>query len=376
MKLLKAVALITTATFIGCSPTSKKAAQLQDSEGQTTYTVDTQQNNDTTLLSDSEDAAQSEKETALEKLRAQEGLVSEEGNKRIFKRVVSLDFECDTLITEYPPGCLQEVPENIVEYLENRGIAAYYDYNEYNFSKSNLIELQKYKEGKRKFYPTKEVTEAINSLAHDIDRSYHYNDLICTDTLQNLLYELTDIAVNLTPDINLISNCCSNDHRIGFIDNFGSYTEGYFCYSIIYKVADGKYKAYTIDIVDRAAPLTTIRKISEEKGKTSYIISAEGLYCSTRAYYTPFALYVIELFDNGTVKSHKPMNSNSVIEEWLSAYKSLPDYDYYIDTRVVYNPNNLSWEICNKDKNVYKKINGTKTLKLEFPNGTPTLTLN
>ena len=370
------IAIIATAILTGCNaPSNNNTAKPQEAKEQTVYTSEGQQQ-DTTSTQVEESSNSEYNDNIIDSLRSMEGLLSEKGNKRIFRRVVSHDFEYDTLITEYPPGCLQKMPENIVEYLESKNISSFYGENDgYIFSKKHIIELQKYKDGKRKFFPTEEVQEAINYFSSSLCDSYHYNDILCTDTLQNLLYEFTDIAINLVPDINLISNICSSDHRIGFINDYGSHNEGFFCYSIIYKTKEGKHKAYTLDIVDRGAPLTTIRKITEEKGKATYIISVEKLHTVSRAYYTPFVLYVVELFDNGIVKSYKPTNSEKNITEWLALYIAEDEKNTYHHSKVVFNPQKLSWEICYKDNNVYQKIPRTKTLQLDFSGNTPTLIL-
>ncbi len=287
--------------------------------------------------------------------------------QRVFQRTVN-DGDEEWLFAETLPGSLTVLPDNIVEYLEGKGVSQYYD-SGFGFSKSNLLELQKYKNGKRKFYPVKEVWDALHCMQRDIESSYHYNGYMSLmkgdEASHNTFYELIDIAVLLCKDLNHLSKVCSSDHRLGTLDFSPNY-EGIFFYSLIYDAGNGAFKAHTVDIVENTAPLDYIRKIYSSQGKSTYIVSMENFASDEK-----FLLYVVDLYADGTISSCKPANSNDAINEWLG----VDVCNNYDAVEIIYNPNKVCWELCAPSGNVYKKIEGTKSLYLEFGKEKPVYVL-
>ena len=286
--------------------------------------------------------------------------------QRSFERhTYDFDSEKEIIVKEKVPGSLTKLPDNIVDYLERKNIAGWYTGE---FNKSNITELQKFKEGKRKYYPKQEVHNALHAMQRNIESDFHYNGVISSsdvETYQNLFYNFIDIAVMLCKDINHLSNTCSSDHMIGLLDFCPGY-EGIFFHSIIYNTGNGTFKAHTLDIADNEHEFEHIRKISDNGNKAVYIVSKEGTYMQGI-----FDLFVMTLYKNGKIESCRPVNHQKAINEWFA---SKEDKDYRnIDIR--FNPRNVAWEFCYPSGNVFKKLEGTKTLYLEFKDGKPVYTV-
>ena len=265
-------------------------------------------------------------------------------------------------VTETTPGTMTEVPENIVGYLENEGINEYYS-EDAGFTKATLEALQKFKDKKRKFYPAEDVHEALHHMQQSIESGYHYNGTLMmekSDTVYyNVFYKLIDIAVILCGDINHLSDVCSSDHRLGTLDFSPNY-EGIFFYSLIYDAGNGKFRAHTLDITDNTPELDHIRKISETENKSTYAITLEETDDIQH-----FALYIVDIFNDGSIKSYKPVDAET-IEAWWT-----PEANNYEDFEIRYNPKKICWELCYETGEIFKRIEGTKSLCIEIEDGTP-----
>lgn len=265
-------------------------------------------------------------------------------------------------VTETAPGTMTAIPDNIVRYLEERGIADYYS-KDAGFTKTTLEALQKYKDKKRKFYPAEDIREALHHIQRSIESGYHYNGTLMMDksdnVYYNVFYNLIDIAVMLCNDINHLSDVCSNDHRLGTLD-FAPKYEGIFFYSLIYDTGNGKFKAHTLDIADNTPGLDHIRKISETEEKATYAVTLEET-----GNINDFRLYVVDIFNDGSIKSYKPADEKT-IQAWWS-----PSIYRHNDFEIIYNPNRVCWEFCYMSNGVLKKIEETQSLSIEFRNGKP-----
>lgn len=261
------------------------------------------------------------------------------------------------------PGALNEIPADIVTHLEKKGIFEFFSYNKdlQDNVRKQLIELQKYKDGKRKFYPADEINEVLTSMQGIIiGRHLHSGDDFTND--HTAFYALLDIAINLCPDINLLAQHCSSDHTVGVIDFPDNYM-GIFYHTVMCKVGEKKFKAHTLALPDEIEDYhyDKIRKISEKDGAKTYIISDENY----------FDVYILTISRNGEISSCKPANHDKALTEWFRSKKE----DYNNDTKILFNPKKVCWELCYWSGNVFKRVEGTKALYLEFKNGKPVYTV-
>lgn len=266
-------------------------------------------------------------------------------------------------LSVYHPGILKETPKDIVTYLEKNGIKSYYS-NEndgYHFNKKCLEELQKYNEGKRKFYPTKEVMEILSTIQHSVMYRYLHSDEKVKNNHKGL-YCMIDVAVTLCPDMNLLSKTCSSDHEVGVLDFPDSFS-GIFYHAVMCKVGNKKFRAHTLELLDEVeGEMEKIRKVSESNGKKTYVVSNE----------TNFKTYVLVIAGNGEISSCKPANQECVTK-WLNERHEKGNG--HTDVEIRYNPKKICWEFCYRSGNIFKRIEGTRALHLEFPDGKPTYTL-
>lgn len=262
----------------------------------------------------------------------------------------------------YIPGSLKENPKNIVTYLEENGIKSYYgDKNDgHHFDKKCLEELQKFNEGKRKFYPTKEVNEILGTMQNDIMYCYMHSDDIRNHFPE--FYSMIDVAVNLCPDINLLSHRCSSDHVVGILD-FPNQSHETFYRAVMCKVGDKKFRAHTLELLNETDyELEKVRKISESNGKKRYIISNEK----------HLIVYVLEIAGNGKISSWKPANEENVAIWFKEKYENEGNYK---DIEIRYNPKKICWEFCYRAGDIFKRVEGTRALHIEFTDGKPAFIL-
>ena len=262
------------------------------------------------------------------------------------------------------PGSLKEVPADIVTYLEGKGIFEFFSYDKNKQAKvrKSLIELQKYSDGKRKFYPAEDIKRLLTSMQSIIiDRDLHSGEKFVNNHVA--FYSLLDIAINLCPDINLLAKHCSSDHAVGIID-FPDNFMGIFYHTLMCKVGENKFKAHTLYLPNEVEGdgYDKIRRISVKDGVKTYIISNE----------IHFDVYVLTIGSNNKISSTKPANENEV-KKWFD--EKHENCDEQTNTSIIFNPKKVCWEFCYPSGNVYKRVEGTKALYLEFPNGKPTYIL-
>lgn len=259
------------------------------------------------------------------------------------------------------PGSLKKIPENIVTYLEDKGIFEFFgnDNNAQENVRKSLIELQKYSDGKRKFYPSEDIKSILTSMqdtiiARDLESE---EDFVNNHTA---FYSLLDIAVNLCPDINLLSRWCSADHVVGII-HFPCKNQGIFYHTVMCKIEEKKFKAHTLALpeeVEEEVCYNKIRKISETDSKKTYIISDEK----------NFDVYVLTVGSNDKISSCKPENEQEV-KTWFNEKDENSEDDDSI--AIIFNPRKVCWEFCYSKGDIFKRVEGTRALHIEFHNGKP-----
>ena len=259
------------------------------------------------------------------------------------------------------PGSLKKVPENIVTYLEDKGIFEFFsnDNNAQENVRKSLNELQRYSEGKRKFYPAEDIKGTLTSMQGTIIE----RDLESEEDFVNnhtAFYSLLDIAISLCPDINLLSRWCSADHAVGIID-FPGNNPGIFYHTVMCKIGEKKFKAHTLALteeVEEDVNYNKIRKISETDGKRTYIISDEK----------NFDVYVLTIGSNDKISSCKPANEQEVKTWFNEKNENSEDGD---SIAIIFNPRKVCWEFCYSKGDIFKRVEGTRALHIEFHNGKP-----
>jgi hypothetical protein len=275
-----------------------------------------------------------------------------------------LCFGCHTYAqstSSIAPGSLKEVPADIVSHLESKGVLEFFSYNKniQGDARKSLIELQKYSEGKRKFYPAEDIKGLLSSMQGIIiSRDLHSGEKFVNN--HTAFYSLLDIAISLCPDINLLSQQCSSDHVVGIIDFPDGYS-GIFYHTVMCKVGEKKFKAHTLALPNEVVSdvnYNKIRKISEREGKKTYLISDE----------TNFDAYVLTIGSNGKISSTKPANEEEV-KTWFDEKNN--NSNGIADIAIIFNPKKVCWEFCYSEGNIYKRVAGTRALYLEFADGKP-----
>ena len=259
------------------------------------------------------------------------------------------------------PGSLKEIPADIVTHLEEKGIFEFFSYNTHvqGDVRRSILELQKYRDGRRKFYPADEIKGVLTSMQGIISsRDLHSGEEFVNN--HTAFYSLLDIAVNLCPDINLLSRWCSADHVVGII-HFPCKNQGIFYHTVMCKIEEKKFKAHTLALpeeVEEEVCYNKIRKISETDSKKTYIISDEK----------NFDVYVLTVGSNDKISSCKPANEQE-IKTWFNEKDENSKDDDSI--AIIFNPRKVCWEFCYSKGDIFKRVEGTRALHIEFHNGKP-----
>lgn len=216
--------------------------------------------------------------------------------------------------------------------------------------------LQKYRDGKSKYYPVKEVFEVVGSMLFEVAYIDNHGGII--DPREAIIIpRLLDIAASLAPDIYKIAEHCSADGELGIMTVKSGYNNQYDLMALVTKGENG----YIIrHLPDCFAKLNKVRKVGDSEHSTLYVLSFED--ADSYPYLSP-QLLVVDLYENGMMYITNLAESRA-FDAWKSYLWSSDRVD---NIKIYFNPNDLSWSWCveNKYGNL-EKVEGTDVLYLDL----------
>lgn len=280
-------------------------------------------------------------------------------------------YEEDSLRIALPGEC-KDSPDNLIAYSDSllNGINSLTIFcceeiirvNVRKNIKKTFAELQRYKEGKRKYYPQEDVYKILSFFQEDLALLISHSDNINDLNTINIFFRLMEQAVRLCPDINFLSKVCSQDHRLGTLDFHDAYSLGVY-YSLIYRKPNGQYGI--LSFKGYGEKINHIRMIEETATCRRYLVSIEP-----NKYYSlySFQAWIVDLYSNGKTRVIIPSNTGDIINEWENMIEYREDDDTYKDVKLIFNPQSLRWSYCLKKDSVYCPIKGSKDIALILKN--------
>lgn len=206
--------------------------------------------------------------------------------------------------------------------------------------------LSNYAKGQRKFFPKDDIKKACNILAFQAGYLFSHGVL---DTLgkdhtialgEVFLFRLLEQAVRLTPQIDYLADSHSPDNQVGVIC-YREWSQINPLYSfLIYKTPKGnRIQMIGHKGMDRVDKLFQLK---DNAGNVYYLSS-----CDLAPIYFSQHLYWMK---NGEMK--------------LICYNNDYQQKYEDGCEIIFNPRTCCWNYCKKSGAIYKKKEGTKTLKL------------
>ena len=216
--------------------------------------------------------------------------------------------------------------------------------------------LQKYRDGKSKYYPVKEVFDVVGSMLFEVAYVDNHGGMI--DPREAIIIpRLLDIAASLAPDIYKIAEHCSADGKLGIMTVKSGYNNQYDFMALVTKGENG----YIIrHLPDCFAKLNKVRKVGDSEHSTQYVLSFED--ADSYPYLLPQML-VADLYENGMMYITN-LTESRAYDAWSSYLWSSDRVD---NMKIYFNPNDLSWSWCveNKYGNL-EKVEGTNVLYLDL----------
>lgn len=251
-------------------------------------------------------------------------------------------------------------------------------------------ELRRYQTGERKYYPEKEVKEALDCMGFELGYIYSHGGDIWYVSLYYWFNFATQAAL-LSPNLEFISHKHSPDHQIGLV----SYHEWSPCPLMSFLVIQ-KNNYCAIQLIDLDVDLKKIFQIEGEQGEEYYLLASrvdELMYNPLNAYlykksadgisfvskeslsYTSFMnnpfydLVPIETDERGYTTLNI-VYSDFALEQ---ARKNGMNPDSFMDSlEIIYNPQKYQWDLCIRNGGDYwHKIEGTKSLYLHVDEKEP-----
>lgn len=275
------------------------------------------------------------------------------------------DYYEDTLRFALPGEC-KDYPDNLVTYSDSllKGITELPVFSPEEISqvcalrdiKKAFAELQRYKEGKRKYYPQEDLYKIFSYLQGDLSLLLLHCDDIHEISTINIFFRLIEQAVRLCPDINFLSKVCSNDHWLGTLDFHERYSLK-MGYSLIYRKPNGQYDVFSFKGYGRG--INRIRMIKETATYRRYLLSIE---LENPFSLNSFKVWIVDLYSNGKTRVIIPEDGEYLTSEWQEQAWIKNEKEesrinpLYQNAKIIFSPQSLSWSYCQEKDSIYYPI--------------------
>lgn len=215
--------------------------------------------------------------------------------------------------------------------------------------RESIRELDRYVAGKRKFYPVEEVKGALKQMA--FQQGYYYShgpgDEEDVNSGEVFFFRYLEQAARFCPEISFLADFKSANDSVGVI-YYPEWSASNPLYSfLIYQQKNG-FKVQAIGTKGNTQ-IEKIFQLKDEKRQTYYL-------CSNNFSPLHFCQYLYRI-EGDEIKLLCSTDDEDYHPEWNT---DLIDYE------IVFNPQEICWNRCDKKEDYYYKIEGTKTLYLKL----------
>lgn len=215
-----------------------------------------------------------------------------------------------------------------------------------NIIRNATHELHRFQKGERRYYPEKEVKEALDILGEELGKGYNHTDPADLYVELYYWYCFASQAALLCPNVEFICDYHSEDHQIGLWNEKCSWYYPMMSWLLV------QHDNYcTIHLIDYDTHLDKVFQIKDDRGRDYYLITND---CG-RA----FGAYLYE------------QRSDEVV--FVASNSSFR----YLNI-IVYNPKEHRWDVCERGQNYnypdheyWVKIEDTPSLYLHLDADVP-----
>ncbi len=250
------------------------------------------------------------------------------------------------------------IPTDFVTYIDSLfdSIPEFHHDEYHTMVLPTVKQLQAYKDGKRKYYPQEQIVDLLNYLQDEYAYACLHSTEENMDQLLLLFKSVLELAVRTTPDINLLSNICASDHRIGvlmFEDCFSYYPY----YAVIYDVTDqDEFDVHWMSDEYQSLALTCVRLLEEDDYRLRYLITAEEHIPMNNLVYE--TVWLVDWYwETGEMKSFRADISAAEAKKWADP----PEHD-----NVYYNPKERTWQYCRLVNGISQPITNAPILRFHL----------
>lgn len=223
--------------------------------------------------------------------------------------------------------------------------------------------LQAYKDGKRSYFPNKELKKLLVGMMHEIAYvESHGSGVVPRDFL--IFPRLLEIGARLCPDITLLATHTSNDKRAGVVEIPSNYNDLYIFTALITKAGKGCKISY---LPESLCEINKVRYVGSNEYDHFYVLTHEDQYLIPE--YHPI-IYLVALSKDSDQDSWTPspeiydLSEHFNFREWYDFIDNDRDADNHC---IYFNPKKISWSWCKMNQyGNLEKIEGSKSLYVDL----------
>ena len=209
--------------------------------------------------------------------------------------------------------------------------------------------LDDYAAGRRAYYPTEEIRNALGVLV--VELGYRYSHGMEKEHLELFFFRLLEQAVRLSPKVDFVTDFHSADGTAGIL-NYHEWSPNPLYSFLVYPTDNGLRVRLVGEALD-----TRIEKLfhlTDNMGREYYLCSNNGSpdyqYDFSRLY---FCQYLFMCDGDGLQEVASETGQNCFVPEEF-------------DGDVVFNPRLLRWDCCKRTGDTFVRVEGTSSLVLHL----------
>ena len=223
--------------------------------------------------------------------------------------------------------------------------------------------LQAYKDGKRGYFPNKELKQLLVGMMHEIAYVDNHRPGVCPRDFI-IFPRLLEIGASLCPDITMLAAHTSNDKRVGVVEIPSNYNSLYTFTALITKAGKGCKISYLPESLCR---INKVRYVGSNEYNNFYVLTYEDgdlypTHCPN--------IYLVALSknDSQSLWDSSPYIYNLSEHFNFREWRDFIDNDRDADNHCIYfNPKEISWSWCKMNQyGNLEKMEGSKSLYVDL----------
>ena len=261
-------------------------------------------------------------------------------------------------MTFAPGAYIADEPEYITEYFEtlcreHNAVVAVHGNDSVDLMKvwQAVRLLDDYAAGRRAYYPADEVRNALEILVFELGYYYSHG---CDEEGYNLtaifFYRLLEQAVRLSPKVDYVTDFHCADGTAGIL-NYHEWSYNPLYSFLIYPTDDGLRVRVIGELAD--TKIMKLFHLTDAAGRDYYLCSNNGVFGDD------------DDFSRLVFRQYLYMREDEEMRE-VAAYVNTDFIPSEIEGRIVFKPQQLRWDCCKRNGDVYIPVKGSQSLQLHL----------